>query len=395
MRTPRVLHVFESWPPLVTGYASRSAMIVRHQAAEGVAAPIVLVSSRQHMLLPGGEAEPPAEVVMPSGFELVMRRVRPYTLDEGHLCRAIVEAASNADLIHVHFSSGIGRAAARAARKVKKPLVAEIRFDLAGAMTAQSLRGIAVAEDRLRSIFERHLGRADAVTAASSSLARMVIEKRLAPEDRVFVVANGADIRPVDPAAVEALRQELGFGRATVVGTTSGMLHYEGLDRLLSAAATIRGIRVLMVGDGPERARLEALARTLGVDAMFMGARPRTEIPALLGLIDVFAVPRRDLAVTRCASPLKVAEAMAVGSAIVATSLGDVPDLLADGRGVLTPPSDDTAFRDALADLVADPERRRALREATRNHAARALSWSRAAASYGEIYARVVNGHRS
>ncbi|MGR3495271.1 glycosyltransferase [Citreimonas sp.] len=390
MSPPRVLHVFETWPPIATGYASRSALIVRHQAEQGIAEPRVLVSSRQHDF--AGQADAPARMLAPSPRERLTRRLRPYDLDVAHLARAVAREARDVDIVHGHFSSGIGRAVARGAREAGRPFVAEVRFDLAGAAGAQSGRLMTMLEPVLRRRFEGHLRHADAVVAASHALGRFLVARGLAPADRLHVIANGAEPVRADPAETAALRTRLGLDAdaaqaGPVIGTTSAMLAYEGLERLVEAAARVPGATLLMVGDGPERSRLEAHAKAAGVRAIFTGAVPRAAVPAHLALIDVFGVPRRSLSVTRYASPLKVAEAMAAGRAIVAADVGDIAEMLADGRGVVVPPDAPDAFAAAVAELAADTGARERLGRAARAHAESDMTWAARIAGYRAVYA--------
>jgi glycosyltransferase involved in cell wall biosynthesis len=390
MPPPRVLHVFESWSPVVSGYVTRSRQIVAHQERLGVARPTVLVSSRQAMLAPPGDVAPPATLVPPSMAERAIRRLRPYAMDARHLRRAVAEAAAGADIVHAHFSSTIGAAAAAGARDAAKPFVAEVRFDLAGAMTSASRLAPAGAEPLLRAWFERHLGRADAVVAASHSLARLV--QRRAGGVRVHVAANGATPVDPEPEAAAALRASYGLSGCTVVGAVSNLLAYEGFDRLIAALKGMDGLALLLVGDGPERAGLERAAGAAGIRAVFPGLRPAAEMPAHIGAIDIFCVPRRDCSVTAFASPLKLAEAMAVGSAIVASGVGDIAHMLREDHGVVVAPDDDAGLGRAIAALAAEPARRDRLRRATRARALAEMKWSDAAEVYRAVYAEVLAG---
>ena len=200
MSGPRVLHVFESWSPVVSGYVTRSRRIVEHQRALRIAEPVVLISSRQHMLA-GGRGAPGIEVVAPSRRESVLRRARPYLLDAGHMARAVEHAAreGGVEIVHGHFSSGIGAGCARGARAAGVPFVSEVRFDLAGAMASAADRGLVYrAEPLLRRRFERHHRHAAAVVCASHALARLI--EPLAPGVPVHVAANGAEIPALRPA---------------------------------------------------------------------------------------------------------------------------------------------------------------------------------------------------
>ena len=408
MSVPRVLHVVESWPPVPSGYASRSRWIVATQARTGVARPAVLVTSRQ-----GVYGEPAAaalegvavELAPVPAVERVLRAARaplgrPFHVDGAALARRI-EAAARAhasEVVHVHWASAIGAAAARAARRLGLPLVAELRFDLAGAMFAQGAGGrVAFAEPAARRWFDRHLRDARAIVVASDALGRFVRARVPARAAEVTVVPNGIDdaFLAACDAAREARARDADVGGAPVViGTTSKMLRYEGLETLLDAAAALPDAELLFVGDGPERARLEALAGPLNAGARprvrFAGRVPADEIPAHLAAIDVFAVPRRDLSITRHASPIKVVEAMAAARCTVGAAVGDVTALLEGGCGLLVEPEDPAAFARALARAVADRGLRDRLGGAARARVLETYRGDALVGRYREVYARAL-----
>ena len=124
-----------------------------------------------------GAPDVPVRLVAEGAAESVRRRARRWALDQGRHVAAITEALAEhgADAVHVHWGSTLGAAAARAADEAGLPLVAEVRFDLAGAAVAQTggdlpapaAAALRRAEPLLRRRFERHLERADAVVAAS------------------------------------------------------------------------------------------------------------------------------------------------------------------------------------------------------------------------------------
>ena len=400
MSAPRILHVSESWRPRLSGYTTRGWALVETQRREGIARPSVLVTSRQATY--GFEtAEAPEGVhlsIAPvSPREGFLRRVRSFYVDAGALRREIVREAreTSAEAIHVHWGSGMGRAAAQAARTCGLPLVAEVRFDLAGAVMTETVRREVPALERaLRRRFEAHVPGAAAVVAASDTLGALV--RRTFPETdgTLWVVPNGVDaarFAPPDPEDREALRQSLGVDNAFVVGTTSNMLRYEGLDALVRAARRVSGVHLLFVGDGTQREALAGLADELGVAATFTGRVPFGDVPRYLGAMDAFAVPRQDATITRYAAPIKAVEAMGVGLPVVGSAVGDVPELLADGRGALVPPGDVDALAEALRAL---PSTGRAMGERARDWISREMTWGAVCEPYREVYAHAL-AHRS
>lgn len=341
--------------------------------------------------------------VRPSALESWARRLRPFQVHRQHLEMAILSAVEEmrADLIHVHWSSGIGKAAAAAAKRLGLPLVAEIRFDLAGATMSETVRlPVPPLERALRRHFDGHLDRADAVVAAGDSLAAFLRTERPELASRIFTVPNGVDSQRFQPGPADpGVLAHLGLEGKFVVGSTSNMLRYEGLDLLLRALKAVQlrvpSVQALLVGAGTQFEELQAQARTMGVPVTFTGKVPAAEVPQMLRLFNVFVIPRRDVTITRFAGPIKLVEAMACGLPIVGSRVGDIPMLLADGRGVVVEPDSIPALACALAEVAADAGGLARMGGLARAWAETHLCWSGAAESYLEIYQMVLTGGRA
>lgn len=395
-----VLHVVESWRPAVSGYTSRGWALIEAQASAGVSRPSLLVSSRQHVHghdyadAPAGMAGR-VEVLYPSTQEKMRRRWQRFYTDRRYLTAAIVTACAREkiDVIHCHWPSAIGTAAAEAARKTGTALVAEVRFDLAGAVMTETVgRGWPPMESRLRFWFERYLKQAQGIAFASHSLAAFMRDQLQRIPDNYDVIPNGIDRDRFRPAPADhALIQSLGLAGRLVVGSTTNMLRYEGLDLLIQTAARYRGqlpdLHLLFVGDGTQAEALRALAAEHDVPATFTGSVSPADVSRYLRLFDVFAVPRRDASVTRYASPIKVMEAMASGLPVIATKVGGNPDLVRDGAtGSLIPPGDPAILAACMVDYLLDPERRRREGRAARARAETEFSIDTMVREYDRLY---------
>ena len=184
-----------------------------------------------------------------------------------------------------------------------------------------------------------------------------------------------------------------------VFGFAGCLKRWHGVDALLRAFTSVYralrrrektgsvGLALLIIGDGPQRAQLEQLSRELGVsDAVtFTGAVPHLEMPEYLAAVDVAVAPY--LASDGFYfSPLKVMEYMAMGRAVVAPMLGQIPSLLQDATGacgLLYPPDDQPELAHALLRLVGDGELRRQL-------GARAAAQARLRSSWQNIARQIV-----
>ena len=196
------------------------------------------------------------------------------------------------------------------------------------------------------------LEHADHVTATGLRLANATL--RYMPNAKpVTVVSYGVDLDRFQ-VPVETARP------VPVVGTVARLSQEKGLDVLLRAAAQIskqgQKLRLLIVGDGPQRRKLERLAGQLGISDIteFRGEIPHDDVPAVLTELDIFAMPS-------LAEGFGVAalEASATGLAVVASDVHGIPDVVEHQRtGLLVPPGDAGALAAALTKLLDDAELR-------------------------------------
>jgi glycosyltransferase involved in cell wall biosynthesis len=185
---------------------------------------------------------------------------------------------------------------------------------------------------------------------------------------RALVIPNGVELERFDPARVSGApsRERWGLGAAPVVGFVGRLTLQKDPETWLRALARLRplvpGVRGLVVGDGPLRGSLEALARALGLGEVcrFVGARP--DVPELLAAMDVFVLSSVSEGV-----PFAVLEAMAMERAVVATAVSGVPEVIEPGvSGILVPPRDPAALAEAVTEVLRTPGRRAALGRAAR-----------------------------
>ncbi len=141
-----------------------------------------------------------------------------------------------------------------------------------------------------------------------------------------------------------------------VIGTVAALRQEKNVARLLRAFAPLATGRLVIIGDGPERPALEALAGSLGITHRVHFAGHRQDTPAFYAGFDIFA-----LASDTEQMPLSVIEAMASGLPVAATAVGDVPSMVAAPNQAFITPLDDVALNAALAALVTDVDTRHAV----------------------------------
>jgi glycosyltransferase involved in cell wall biosynthesis len=265
----------------------------------------------------------------------------------------------------------------RAARVLGKPLVLEVNSPMV--LELGRTRGLSF--PRLaRRVEQQVFTTATLVCAVTRVLGDMLVELGVAPE-RVLVTPNGVDLEryTYGPDARTRARAALGLpAEGLVLGFVGFYRDWHRLDLVLDAmrAPELGAARLVLVGEGPARAELEARATAHGLTARvhFAGPRPHGEIPALLPAFDVALVP----AINPYASPLKLFEYMAAGLAVLAPDQPNLREVLADGADALLVPSGEPApLAEALVRLAGDAELRVRLGAAARAKvAALDLTWT-------------------
>lgn len=187
---------------------------------------------------------------------------------------------------------------------------------------------------------------------------------------RVFTVPNGVNVHRITPQP-----ESPGAPVVTFVGT---LKPWHGVDVLLRARAHAhKDWKLRIIGDGPVRAELDDLARSLGIDVDFRGAVAPDAIPQHMAgtAIGVAPYPAMDTDSDQYFSPLKVYEYMAAGLPVVASRVGQLPEIMGESA-YLVPPSDPEALAEALDALVANPVERARVGSDNRRQAEREHSWT-------------------
>jgi putative colanic acid biosynthesis glycosyltransferase WcaI len=236
---------------------------------------------------------------------------------------------------------------------------------------------------------------ADAVTVLSDDLADNVGAK-LPPRqrDKVRTIPNFVDSEEIRPGdRMTAYRAELGIGDEPVVLYAGNIGFSQSLDLVIDAARELPDATFVINGEGSMRAELEARAAGIA-NVRFGRFVPADRLSELLATGDVHVVPlRRGL--VAASVPSKTYSILAAGRPVLAAiDPGTaIPRLLAEsGAGVSVAPDDSAGFTDAVAGLLADPERRAAMGAAGRRWVDRAATPGSVAAAYesliGELGAR-------
>ncbi|MDQ6686748.1 MAG: glycosyltransferase family 4 protein [Actinomycetota bacterium] len=239
--------------------------------------------------------------------------------------------------------------------------------------TRQALRRIGEGTDTLTYVSDWCRDRiAPALSPAAA--ARMARLSPGADVDRFWPGCGGAEIR-----------SELGLAADEPVAVCAArLIPRKGQDTLVAAwprvLESVPAARLLLIGDGPYRRRLERAAAPLGDRVLFAGdVHPR--VPAYLDAGDVFVMPCRTRRASLEAEAFGIVflEAAACGLPVVVGGSGGAPETVAEGStGYVVPPRDIEALAGRIAGLLNDPDRARAMGAAGRERVTRAWTWSHA-----------------
>ncbi len=340
----RVAIAAETFLPHVSGVTGSVVRVLRH-LREGGHEALVLAPGR-----PPADCEGARVVALPSlplpGYSQVRFPVASASAITTPLARF------QPDVLHLASPFALGGPAVRAATRLEVPVIAVYQTDVAGFAARYGAGSVAdMAWHRLRSIHEK----ADLTLAPSASAAA---DLRRHGIPRVRLWPRGVDTLAFSPAhRDEDLRRRLAPDGEVLVGFI-GRLAPEKLVHHLGSLTGLAGVRVVVIGDGPERARLR---RELPA-ASFLGLLSDAALSRAVASLDIVAQPGPHE--TFCQA---VQEAMASGVPVVAVGAGGAAELVDHGRtGWLYPPLVLSELRDRVRDLAGDESKRRAMGRAGR-----------------------------
>jgi glycosyltransferase involved in cell wall biosynthesis len=225
----------------------------------------------------------------------------------------------------------------------------------------------------------------DAIFVNCLALRRYLVEDERVPESKIRLCYNGALTREFLPGE-RVLLKEL-EGATLVVGTVCVLREEKNLPLLLSAFAKIQhlqsGLRLVIVGSGPELTKLRTKADQLGIAGVtaFISATP--EVPRWLRAMDIFVLPSYSEAFSNA-----LMEAMACGCAVIGSQVGGTPELIGSSgdRGLLFRSNDLDDLVDKLTQIVQARELRQRLGSNAAAHVAQHLTIEMAAETTAHIY---------
>lgn len=239
--------------------------------------------------------------------------------------------------------------------------------------------------------------RTDALIGVSEQTVSDLVRLRVAPASRFRAIPLGLDLQPyleADAASGEQLRLELGIGREEVMLTFVGrIVPIKRVDLLLSAFARASrvtpGLRLLLVGDGETRTRLELLAGELGVGDRVSFLGYRRDLARIAAAADIAAISSENEG-----TPVSLIEAAAAGVPGVATDVGGVRSIVDETTGRLVARGDVQGLSQAIATLASDRELRRRLGARARERARGSFAIERLIEDIDGLYQQLLSSRQ-
>ena len=301
--------------------------------------------------------------------------------------------ALGAQIVHGHWAIPTGPALVACARQLGIPSVITMH---GGDVYVNRAEGYDFPTRwYVRPVLHWTLRHASALTAISEDC-RMHALNAGARADDIHLIMNGADLRRFSPGEKPGEIAGAPTG-AHMIFACRQLFPRKGIRFLVQAASRLRprypDMRLVIAGDGFERAELESLAKSVGVADVtaFVGWVPNKELPPYYRACAVSVIPSLEEGFG-----IPAAEAMGCEAPVVASDAGGLPEVVADGvTGFVVPKGDVDALTAAIDRLLADPELRQRMGKAGRARVSERFDWDRSAAQFESLYRTVRAGART
>lgn len=402
-RPLRILHVLDHSVPLHSGYTFRTLAILGQQRALGWDT-FQLTGPKQDSGLEHEERvdeltfyRTPAATGLAAKLPLVRHKALMAALQ-----RRLAEVADRVrpDILHAHSPVLDAFPALHVGTARRLPVVYEVRAFWEDAAADHGTAREWGARYRLtRALETRALRRADAVTTICEGLRNDMLARGI-PAAKVTVIPNAVDVSRFAFGAPpdHALLVRHGLTPGLTLGFAGSFYAYEGLDALLRVMPhvllEVPGVRLLLVGGGPQEEQLKVLAHQLGIDhaVHFTGRIPHADVGRYYSIMDVMVYPRVSRRLTELVTPLKPLEAMAMGKLVAASDVGGHRELIRDGHTghLFRAGSPEALARSLIGLLKSDGDRREVIANA-RRFVERERTWVASVARYRDVYASALS----
>ncbi|MDY6965100.1 MAG: glycosyltransferase family 4 protein [Halobacteriota archaeon] len=404
----KILHILAQSYPYLSGYSVRSHYILLTEQRSGE--DVVAITYPDRFLSYNSE-----DTI--EGITYYHVNIRDFILSALPIIKTIysmqhfinkskeILKTAKPDIIHSHSPWRVGLAGYFLSKVYGLPFIYEVRglweeTDLALNKDRGMIKDY---YSRLNAYISRSIDnfifkRADAIIAISHNLKKDIINRGLKIDDeKIFIVPNGVDTSLFSPIEKDIeILNDLQIKNEVVIGYISSIRKIEGIEFLIKAVKILnqKNIKVVIVGEGGERKKLELLVKRLNLEdrVIFVGKIPHERIRQYYSIIDIFVVPRTKDYVCRVVTPLKPLEAMAMGRCLLISDVEGLTELVNDEEtGLIFESENIEDLADKLAYLISNKDKREELAKNALNWVKNERDWVKIVAEYSNIYKRIIS----
>jgi glycosyltransferase involved in cell wall biosynthesis len=226
------------------------------------------------------------------------------------------------------------------------------------------------------------------LAAVSDEVAQRLIDSGVSAE-KIKTIANGIDVAAFEHGQPLPALSAVG---GKTIGMVARLDLQKGFEYLLRAVRELCNafceLKVVIVGEGPDRAAIEGMVQEFGLQSNVILAGQQIDMPAVYAAMDIFVLPSLNEGL-----PMTILEAMAASKPVVATRVGAIPKVINHGEnGLLVDPKDTDGLRDALGSLLSDPGRCQRMGEKAHEWVSRNYTSEAMALKYRQLYDEVLGG---
>lgn len=394
-----ILHVIETYLPVIAGYTIRTKYIIENQKRIGLN-PIVLISALGPKSGISEEVDGIKYIWASKNISYSNNRMKKplqWLYVDEILKRDLYMACEKyrPDIIHAHSFPPLRKSVSKICQKLNVPYVFEMRSILEeGGIGSGNFGRSSLKYKLIRYYADYNLNYSDFVVTISETLKSEIIKRGIS-ESRVTVVPNAVDSDFFLPHCLKdsQIVNAYSLKNSFIWGYIGTFSKYEGLEHLIQAMPKIlfevENAKLVFIGSGSSLPDLKRLSLDLGVEdsVIFMGKIPFEEIRRCYSIFDLMAIPRKDTVLCNIVSPLKPLEIMSQEIPIMASNLEVIKEIIRDGgTGILVEPENSEEIARNVIMLARDKNYAKSLGKNARKWVIENRNWNIVINRYRSVY---------
>jgi glycogen synthase len=391
----KILHILDHYKPHFSGYVFRTSYILKYQKECGLE-PVLLTSPKHGEVRTAMEEIDDTKVYRTPqnnfGSIPFIRELRLMNALQNRIEDVI--KTEGPDIIHAHSPSLNGMPALKAGRKFGVPVVYEVRALWEDAAVDHGTFEEGSLIYKMSRFLETRLFKGvDAIFTICGGLGRDIRSRGISAH-KITIIPNCVDAHSFAPCDYDrGIAEKHGLKDKIVFGFIGSFYHYEGLDILIDSFCNVQRknneVRLLLVGDGPERSALYDKVSSLNMlgKVIFTGKVPHDEVKKYYSVIDTLVYPRKKIRLTDLVTPLKPLEAMAMGKIVIGSDVGGLRELVTHNHdGFLFKAGDIEELSRLMIDLASGNKDLKRISMAARERVEIHHKWGTAVKKYLPVY---------